>query len=128
MNNLFLTLLHTYTQLIAFQIRFPRHTLLTEDRLLILLSFVQKLQPYYMMTYSLAPTDATKKWNDIWHPGDESLKWYINEWFRSNNSQPLLYFKRFAAQVLKRLWVGVGYLRKLSTLMSLTPTQNSLSS
>ena len=39
------TLLYTYTQLIVLHIKFPSHTLLTEEAILILSSLAQKLQP-----------------------------------------------------------------------------------
>ena len=39
-----ITLLNAYNQLIALQIRFPGHTLLTEEGILILSSLAQKLQ------------------------------------------------------------------------------------
>ena len=63
------TLSHAYTKLIVLQIRFPSHSLLTDEWILMLSSLAQKLEPKqvkngsYIMTNSVASFDVTK---EIW--------------------------------------------------------------
>ena len=61
------TLLHNYNPTVELQFRFPSHTLLTGEGILILFSLAEKLQSKkvknadYIMTYSAASFDATQK-------------------------------------------------------------------
>ena len=62
------TLLHTYTQLIVLQTRFPVHTLLTKEKNLDFIFIGSKVKTqkkvknaFYIMTYSVASFDAMQK-------------------------------------------------------------------
>ena len=61
------TLLHNYNPTVELQFRFPSHTLLTGEGILILFSLAEKLHSKkvknadYIMTYSAASFDATQK-------------------------------------------------------------------